>query len=223
LRHNFPLCGNCRNELPKIDNYCTKCCSELDVKVEAPTQENANCAQCLKNPLPFRHCRALFRYQPPVSNLLRSYKFDEGFAEGRVLSLLLAKEFQRHYSMSNLPDILIPVPLHRNRLRKRGFNQAAEIAKTISGECGVPVSLNHVIKSIDTVPQSELSKLARHKNLRNVFSVSSGTDFQAVKSAAIIDDVVTTTTTVASVAKALQSAGIKTIDVWAIARTSLTD
>lgn len=77
----------------------------------------------------------------------------------------------------------------------------------------MPVSFNYVIKALDTAPQSELSKVARYKNLRNSFSVSLEANFQVVKSATTIGDIVTTTTIVSSVEKLLQSAGIKTTDV----------
>ena len=209
LRQNFALCEFCRNELPKIESYCTKCCSE----VESQSLQNTICVKCLRNPPAFRHCRALFRYQPPINSLLRAYKFGEGFAEGRILSLLLARDFQQHYATSKIPDILIPVPLHRNRLRQRGFNQAVEIARTISGLCNIPVSLNQVIKNRDTAPQSELSKAARYRNLRNAFALNSRSGFKSVESAAIIDDIVTTTTTVSSLAGLLRAAGIQSIDV----------
>ena len=121
---------------------------------------------------------------------------------------------------SDLPDCLIPVPLHARRLAERGFNQAHEIAISISGILNITVLSKNAKRIITTRPQTELGAKQRKHNVRGAFALSRPVtpEYQHI---AIVDDVVTTSATVAELARLLKGAGVARVDVWACARAVL--
>jgi ComF family protein len=115
------------------------------------------------------------------------------------------------------PDILIPVPLHPSRLQRRGFNQSVELSKVLAKHYHLSYDW-HICRRIkQTKAQSELRGDERRRNLSNAFQVCAD-----IKGAhlVVVDDVITTGATVTELSKALNRAGAKRVDVWAIARTT---
>ena len=110
---------------------------------------------------------------------------------------------------------MIPVPLHKNRYRERGFNQSIEIAKIVSKTLNIPLDTKSCIRHRDTAHQVGLNGYERIENMKNAFSVHP--TFQATH-VAIIDDVMTTGSTVQHLAMALKTAGCHRIQVWACSR-----
>jgi len=202
--------------LKPFEPYCRICGMAL---VESAGMQEVCGGCCTKSP-PFRQCRSLFHYQPPISKLITDFKFNAGFAQGHALAVLLAQAMQQHYSNSRLPQTLVPVPLHRKRLCRRGYNQALELAKVISPICGIPVSFGDIIRIRDSPPQTSLSALARKENVRNVFSISAANCFNGVTFVAVIDDVMTTMSTASALSKMLTLQGVEIVDVWTLARVS---
>ncbi|MCW8890047.1 MAG: ComF family protein [Sedimenticola sp.] len=121
---------------------------------------------------------------------------------------------QRH--SIECPELLIPVPLHPNRIKHRGFNQALELASVIGRELAIPVDHKHCRRLCDNTPQAGLNKLQRRSNIRGAFEIKNGLNVSHI---ALVDDVVTTGSTVNELARQLKKTGIQRIDVWAIART----
>jgi len=170
----------------------------------------------------------VFNYEAPISRLIAQFKYKANFAYGKVLTTLLVEKFIAHYetqmkvdNSSSLPQQLIPVPLHRRRLRERGFNQAGEIARLLSRETTVQVNENLIFRIKDTSAQSQLGASKRTKNLKYAFNLSEVALKTQVKHIAIVDDVVTTMATVSAITRLLKSAGIERVDIWAIARATL--
>jgi ComF family protein len=114
------------------------------------------------------------------------------------------------------PQVLLPVPLHASRLRTRGYNQALEIARVVGRELFLPIDHASCIRSAATPPQAGLDERARHRNIRGAFLVPGLLPWRHV---AILDDVVTTGSTVAELSRVLRKAGVRRIQVWAVART----
>ena len=114
------------------------------------------------------------------------------------------------------PDCIVPVPLARARLRERGFNQSAEIARRIARHVGVRLVPAGVEKLRDTPLQQGLSRRDRRANLRGAFRCTRSFEGLHV---ALVDDVVTTGTTADVIARELRHAGAARISVWALART----
>jgi len=114
------------------------------------------------------------------------------------------------------PDMLIPVPLHKLRMFKRGFNQACELGSYLSRVFDIPLLTSSLRRHRNTEAQSGLSRKQRRKNVRGAFYWH-GTK-KPTGHVALIDDVMTTGTTVTECARVLKKAGAKRVDVWVAAR-----
>jgi ComF family protein len=114
------------------------------------------------------------------------------------------------------PDMVIPVPLHPKRLRKRGFNQSLRLARTIFPH--IPLGIDILARTLNTKPQTGLSMKERPWNVRNAFEVASPL-LEGMKTILLVDDVYTTGATVRACAKALKKAGAKEVHVFTVART----
>lgn len=115
-----------------------------------------------------------------------------------------------------MPQALIPVPLHSDRLRERGYNRALELAKPLACAFGVALRNDVLVRVRATSAQSNLDADARQRNLRGAFVVAA----EAVPPAhvALFDDVMTIGTTLRECARTLLCAGVRRVDVWALAR-----
>lgn len=154
-------------------------------------------------------------YASPLKELIGQLKFHGNLS----YSPLLAQSFVRSLSKRkhDLPECIIPVPLHKQRLQQRGFNQALELARIIAKQLQIPLDYTLCQRNKVTPFQSGLSAEQRKQNLRNAFNLSKAHHYKHV---AIFDDVVTTGTTVNELAKQLKQSGVEIIEVWAIARTA---
>lgn len=205
------ICAGCYADLPFNKTACQRC--GLPLAGNRDSNEAMICGQCLRKTPAFDRTITPFLYQPPVDYLIKALKFQHRLAMAPLLAGLLADAVD----MNDLPEIIIPVPLHPRRLRERGFNQALELAEPLARRWRLPVATNIVKRIRHTLPQSELSFTARASNLRDAFMVSGALNYRHV---AIVDDVVTTANTVNEVARLLRTAGVERIQVWACARTS---
>ena len=113
--------------------------------------------------------------------------------------------------------MLLPVPLHNERLRKRGFNQAQELARPVARRLRLSIAENLCVRSKNTAVQSELDAVARRRNLQQAFIIHRSVDGAHV---AILDDVLTTGATAAALTLALKQAGAATVQVWCLARAA---
>ena len=155
----------------------------------------------------------LFKYAYPVDHFIRAVKFRGDRVFARVLGELLAREHRRRGW--ELPDCIVPMPLHVARLRERGFNQALEIARFAAASLGARVDSRILVRSVATREQSGLSLEARRKNVRGAFEVARPLPHERI---ALLDDVVTTGSTAMAAIDALKAAGARQIELWAIAR-----
>lgn len=160
------------------------------------------------------------RYQEPLSSLIHRFKFQNQFWLDRTLArlLLLAVYQARREQGLLLPELLIPVPLHRLRQWRRGYNQAALIAAYLSRWLSLPCRNDLLYRIKHTTSQLGLSAAMRRKNLQNAFSASPQLCHCGYTSVALIDDVITTGTTLNTLAKLLRAQGISHIQVWGLAR-----
>ncbi|HEY8331511.1 MAG TPA: double zinc ribbon domain-containing protein, partial [Pseudomonas sp.] len=113
-----PLCSDCERELPWLGPHCRVCALPLPA-------DGLVCAHCLRRAPSFQRVEAPWRYAFPLDALITRFKHQSAWPFGRLLGALLA-EHLRHAYLEGLPrpDLLLPVPLARPRLRRRGFNQA---------------------------------------------------------------------------------------------------
>lgn len=154
-----------------------------------------------------------FVYAYPVDHLVRALKFRGERAYARVLGLLLAHAYRE--SGGRLPQMIVPIPLHNERYRGRGFNQAHEIARFAAAHLGVPVETHCLARRFATREQSGLSVAERRLNVRRAFAVTRPLRAERI---ALVDDVLTTGSTASTAARALLDAGAIEVQLWAVAR-----
>lgn len=175
------------------------------------------CGTCIGRERRFARTVAAFGYTEPLSSQIAGFKYRAGLAQGRVLGDLLLRELQHHYADAALPQLLLPVPLHRTRLRERGFNQALVLARQLGSELRIPVAAEALTRTRSTPAQQGLSAKQRKRNLRGTFELNAG--LSEYKAIALVDDVVTTMSTMHEIARVLWRAqpGLE-LHVWCIAR-----
>jgi ComF family protein len=199
------LCAACRASLPWNRAACARCA--LPLPASAPV-----CGACLRQPPPVEATQAVFVYGFPVDRLLPRLKFHGGLAAGRLLAQLAADGFAH----AQRPDALVPVPLHRARLRQRGYDQALELARPLARQLGLSLRTDLLRRIRATAPQSRLDAAARRRNLHDAFNVRSQAPLPA--HVALFDDVMTTGATLHAAARALRRAGVARVDAWVCAR-----
>jgi len=199
------LCADCAAELPRNLSCCARCALPLAVPA-------ALCGECQRRAPPWDAAWAPFRYAWPLDRLESRYKFGRDLAAGRVLSSL----WQTEPRAAVLPELILPVPLHRSRLRQRGYNQALELAKPLARAFDVPLEHDLLQRQRATPAQTELDAVTRRRNMRGAFALRPGISLPA--HVAILDDVMTTGATLAECTRVLKRAGVQRVDVWALAR-----
>lgn len=204
------LCAACLAELPTNRHGCGRC--GLPLPAERPP--GSLCGACQRRLPPYAVCHAAFRYEEPLPNLVTGAKFRGRLNLARLLGQCLARELGER--AVELPERILPVPLHARRLRERGYNQALEIARALGPELGIPVDRRSCVRVLATSPQAELARQARRRNVRGAFRVLRP---PGVARVAILDDVVTTGSTVSELTRVLLKSGVERVDVWAVART----
>lgn len=202
------LCAACHDDLPWPGASCPRCAAPL-----GNTTRGGYCGRCQRRPPAYGSTTAALRYGPPADYLIQRLKFAGELALAPLLGGLLAARLAAR--TNPLPQLLIPVPLHRSRLRERGFNQATEIARVLARRLRIPLDRRLCERQRATEAQSLLPVKVRHWNVRNAFAMPGTTRARHV---AIVDDVMTTGHTVNELARVLRRGGIETVEVWVIAR-----
>jgi ComF family protein len=213
-QNSHGLCSECEAALPRPLRPCQRCA--VEIPAGGPWRDY--CENCLLTPPGFDRCLCAFRYEFPVRELIASFKFQADFATGRTLAALLASRLADAWSDAQHLPVLIPVPLHRSRLRERGFNQSALLAAALAERCNLKIARQHCRRTRATHSQRGLRANERSSNLQRAFALSDPT--LVFPHIVIVDDVVTTTATVEEVARLYRRAGTRRIDVACLARVS---
>jgi ComF family protein len=156
---------------------------------------------------------AAFGLLPPVQGLIHELKYSANFGAAQVLGRFAAARLAAR--PRPLPDLLIPVPLHAGRMRARGYNQAAELARAMAAVIATPIGEDQVRRLRATSDQIGQAARERRQNLRGAFEAR---PTLAGRHIALLDDVMTTGATLAELARACRAAGAARIEAWAIAR-----
>ena len=207
------VCDGCRDDLPWLGATCLRCGLPLPAGASPGL-----CGGCGGRRPSQAEARVLaaFSYEYPVDRLVTGAKFHRQLHFARALGELLALALVGSGAAAQPPDLLVPVPLHRQRLLERGYNQAEEIASPVAAALGLALSPRLCQRVRHTPEQTGLSAAQRRRNLRHAFAVRGACAGARV---AVIDDVITTGSTAAALAQALRAAGAAEVQVWAVART----
>jgi ComF family protein len=198
------LCGPCAALLPPNPLACPRCALP-------PAAPGRPCPCAARAPA-WDAAWVPFRYAWPLDQLETRFKFGRDLVAGQALAQQWAVRQPPH----GLPDAIVPVPLHRQRLRTRGFNQALELVRPVARRLGIPVAPRALKRVHATSPQTDLDAAGRAANVVGAFAPGTPVPGQRV---AIVDDVMTTGATLGECARVLKAAGIPWVEVWALART----
>jgi ComF family protein len=201
------LCADCDADLPRLaEALCPRCA------LASPA--GAVCGRCLAKPPHYDATVAALAYRFPADVLVQSLKFNSELALAPLLGEILAKKINERV------DFLLPVPLSAARLRERGFNQALEIARSVSRATGVPLKHELCERTRDTSAQFDLPFAERRKNVAAAFHCPRLIGGATV---AVMDDVMTTGATLDEIAATLKKAGAARVVNWVVARTPPPD
>lgn len=204
------ICPSCEKKLVRAAQpVCMKCGKPL----ERDRVRREYCADCMRHPHKFTQGRAVFVYQGAVVASMHRLKYKNR----RDYAAAYAKEAYRtqgEWIRRIAPDALIPVPLHKKRRRRRGYNQAELIARKLSEYTGIPMEKDLLLRRVNTRPQRQLEAKERKNNLKNAFQMSK--KIVKLERVLLIDDIYTTGSTVDAAAEVLMSAGIKKVYVLCI-------
>ncbi|MGN0319133.1 MAG: double zinc ribbon domain-containing protein [Lachnospira sp.] len=197
------MCEDCAGRIVYVrEPRCLKCGKTLD------EEDKEFCRDCTKNRHLFEQACAVYEYSDMVKNSIYRFKY----YNKREYALSYAKDMA--YRCGNLirvwnPDVIVPVPLHFTKLKKRGFNQAELMAYRLGRELGIRVDNSILYRIRNTSPMKELDNTGRINNLKNAFQVSLN-DVKYNK-ILLVDDIYTTGATFDACTCALKEAGIKEV------------
>lgn len=208
------ICPSCREQLPLV---MSPCCTVCGVPF-AGAGSNHICGRCLKDPPCFDAACSQLLYEGAARDLLHRFKYQYKTHLRRPLALL-ALEGLTGIIQRQQPDMIVPVPLHRSRLRSRGFNQAVLLGSVFSTRLALPMLVDGLVRIRWTEPQIELSADQRRSNVKGAFSCARSADING-KRVLLLDDVMTTGSTVDECAKELKKSGASYILVATVARAA---
>ncbi|NUU33963.1 ComF family protein [Pseudomonas sp. C2B4] len=207
-----PLCMACETELPWLGDHCQRCALPLPAA-------GLTCGQCLKRAPAFERVIAPWTYSFPIDSLITRFKHSTKWPFGHLLAELLAQSLLHRFNDDlPRPALLLPVPLATRRLRQRGFNQAAMLARWLGTRLDLPCDDRLLLRVQDTGAQQALKASERQKNLRNAFALAPDASVKG-QHLALVDDVLTTGATAQALARLLMDAGAARVDVYCLART----
>jgi ComF family protein len=211
------FCDRCWSLICLIEPpYCPCCGEPFPSPVALAYSPAYRCGPCQASPPAFDHARAIGRYEGPLRQALHLLKYRGKLHLKRPLLQLACEHFEVHYPEPAY-DVVIPVPLHRQRLMQREFNQATVIAQGLASYLDVPLLERLLVRTRSTRPQVELSGSERRQNVRQAFAVVHAPAVKD-KTVLVVDDVFTTGATLGEVARTLKAAGARQVDVFALAR-----
>jgi ComF family protein len=199
------FCNSCKQRLKRQQSPCRLC------GLEHQTQEEI-CATCHYDPPRWDSMMVPLRYDGLARDLLSRLKFSDDLPVAEWLTDETRDEFE---AIPTRPDIIIPVPLYKDRLIERGYNQAFEIARCLSSQLGISVDSKSLLRKRHTNNQAGLSASKREKNLIGAFAFDNQKQYRHI---AVVDDIVTTGSTLNEITRVIKRSGVQTVSVWGLAR-----
>lgn len=216
------ICGDCLSELSFIGRKCCQKCGralpiseKLTVSSVGSSSPSAHenepelCSSCRQQIRLFERNYSLLSYGQAEREIMSDIKYRGRIKYMDLFSLLISMHFASEIS-SIAPDVIVPVPIHKNRLKKRGFNQAKLLGNGISRHTGIECSDMLLFRSIDTKAQKGLGYEGRILNLQNAFSADLSA-CRGIGTVLMVDDIYTTGSTLEACTEALLKAGVKKV------------
>ena len=208
------ICPTCLNSLPLVSSPLCPICGIPFIGVGG----DHRCGACTLQPPHFDAARAHFLYEGPIRELIHTFKYNRSSHLRYPLALLALEGLCGDPAVSDL-NLIVPVPLHRSRLRQRGFNQAVLLGRVLARHLTLPMVPDALVRTRATEPQIELTAAERRVNVRGAFSVKRPERITG-KRILLLDDVMTTGSTMDECAKELKKAGAAAVIAVTVARTA---
>jgi ComF family protein len=207
------ICAPC---LEKITFLVTPLCSVCGTPFGTENGLDHICGACLRNPTA-PVCRSATYFDGSVQELIHRFKYGHRVHLSQPLGLLTARALGPFCAQS-APELVVPVPLHRKRLRQRGYNQSQLIGGVLSKQWKVPLEVGNLRRVRWAEPQTSLHAEDRRVNVRDAFAVRDPRRTEG-KRVLLVDDVLTTGSTMRACAEALRQAGAAEVFAVTVARS----
>lgn len=197
------ICAACEVSLPHVtEPACFKCGKEIS------DNETELCEDCSRHIRSFVRGFPAMNYDEMFQESIAAFKYHGKRDYGKYFAYEIARSRGKDIAGVN-PEALIPIPLHKKKLRKRGYNQAEVIARELGRKLDIPVDDKILIRTVNTLPQKRLNSIERENNLKNAFqSREKRVKYNKIM---LVDDIYTTGTTVEACTKVLHEIGVKDI------------
>ncbi len=215
----YSICEDCFKTIELIERpYCAKCGKPLIPTDFFKQNREILCLDCKRKKYSFEFSCSTGIYDKVLKKCIHLFKYYGEKKLAKPLGKLMVDSLVKNDEFKRKIDLIIPVPLHRNDLKKRGFNQSVLLGKVTGDYLSIPVRENVLVKKKLTPFQVNLSKKERKINILGAFSVEKPEEIKG-KNILILDDVFTTGATVEECTKELMKARAKNIFVLTLART----
>ena len=197
------ICPECAEKVEYIEEpRCKKCGKPIRYA------EKEFCHDCAEHAFHYEQGKSIWLHKGPVRWSVYQFKYHNR----RIFAEFYAEEWYRLYGNKLKEwgiEVIIPIPLHPKRRRKRGYNQAEILANELGKRCNIPVNKKALIRVVNTRPQKELNDKERKKNLFKAFRLT--IHWKTAKRVLLVDDIYTTGNTIDSVAQILKEKGAEKV------------
>ena len=209
-REGSLICDSCAATLPRLNKpYCSFCASPNSL---------SPCRWCRETPPALDGLRAPYLFQGTLREAIEVFKYRGVSAAAPELGRLLAAYLVDYRADNPLPGrVIVPAPLHPRRLRRRGYNQSALLARELAKVTGLDLDEGLLTRTKQAAPQVGASRSQRRENVRDSFACSRSASGLSVL---LVDDVATTGSTLSACAAALKASGAAAVWGLTLARES---
>jgi len=210
LDNNYRLCSDCIKLIPFTkENYCLKCGEAISGKYDY-------CLRCKDTSYNFDYARSVFTYNTLTAPIITRFKYNGLKTHAKPLAHML----KDYYATSDIIiDCLTYVPMHKDRQKERGYNQAFELCKEFSLLTEIPM-FDMLERKVNITKQSTLNAEERRNNIKGAFKIVNKHIVKG-KDILIIDDVMTTGSTADECSRVLKTAGARSVCILTLAKTKL--
>ena len=222
-----PRCPSCGTIVPQPHLFCLTCwnrltflgepcCARCGLPFAYSSEAGAECGRCLSEPPPFDRLRAAVAYDPVARKVALKLKYSGRPGVAETLAGLMARHLR---PAGDAERLLMPVPLHRWRLWRRGYNQSALIAESLSRRSAIPAASSLLLRTRHTPPLRGLGRSERAAAVRGAFALAEGARARVEgRHIVLVDDVFTSGATAGACARVLKRAGAAQVDILCWAR-----
>jgi len=198
------VCNECKPRVKYVKSpFCVKCGRPLRDEGEVV------CRECDKHQRSFNAGICVFEHNDAIKESIYKFKYGNKRDNAKYYGTQAVRLYGRLFKEWGV-ELIIPIPIHSARLRKRGYNQSELFAKEVSKMVGVPICTNALIRTQNTVALKELSPNMRKINLKNAFAVNKD-KLMNVRTVLLVDDILTTGNTLDACSSLLKKVGVKSV------------